>query len=435
MRDTEVDLVRQSAVILRPETFAGAVLDVVGDADLVLIGTATHGSHEFVRLRAELTRTLIESHGFNVVAIDADWPDVERLNRWVRLTGDDLTAQDALGGFDAFPRWISRNADVVRFLDWLRRHNAQVAAHDRTGVYGLDVYNLHRSIGSLLRYLDRANPVAAQRARERYGCIDVAGRDSQTYGYAAVLGLSRAIEHDCVMHLVDACAAAAPPQLAGAAVETQFAAEQHLRTMRDAETYYRAMFGGSARWWNLRDAHMLLTLEGVLAHAVRTAGACRAVVWAHNAHIGDSRGCRNEAHGEVSFGQLARERFTARVRSLAFTSYAGSVTAAAGWNQPAVAMAMRPARRDSYEQLFHQVGAPCFAVDLRGAAADVLRLPRLERAIGAVYRPESERWSHYVEASLPLQFDAVVHCDESTAVEPLEPWSRLEVDVPESVGV
>jgi erythromycin esterase-like protein len=425
--------VKSNAVPLRPETLVDSVTGLIGDADIVLIGAATHGTHEFYRLRADLTRALIEYHGFNVLALDADWPDVAQVNRWARLGAEDLSVEDALAGFEAFPRWVWRNIDVARFFEWLHQHNADVTPHGRVGVYGLDVYTLHRAMNLVLRHLGRGDAVAAQRARERYGCIDISGRDSQTHGYAATLGLSRATEHELVTRLVEACHATGPSVIdAQGSAEGQFALEQHARTMSEAEAYYRAMFGSSMRWWNLRDAHMLLTLESVLGHATRISGTGRAVVWAHNVHVGDARACRTEAHGEASFGQLARDRFDTRVRSIAFTTHVGSVTAAAGWNHVTAAMALRPSRRDSYEHLFHETGLPCFALDLHGPVKDVLRSPRLERAVGAVYRPESERWSHYVDASLPLQFDLLVHCDETTAVEPLESWSRRDIDLPET---
>ncbi len=432
MRDPSSDIVKQAAVPLVPERINGIVADLIGGADIVLMGTATHGTHEFYRLRADLTRTLIESHGFNVVAVEADWPDAYRVNRWVRQGDEDQSAEEALDGFTRFPRWSWRNKDVVRFLDWLRAYNAERPPHARAGFYGLDLYNMHRSIDGLLRYLTGVNRSAVDQLRRRYGCFDVFGDDAQAYGYAGPLGLTRASEHEAIAQLAEQRRKATQFRPGDPhSAEDHFAAEQNERVTQEAEAYYHELIDGSATSWNLRDAHMFSTLEAVLGHALRMAGQARAVVWAHNAHLGDARATRMGARGETNLAQLARARFGERVCLLGFTTHTGSVTVAHSWAGPVQVMAVRPSRRDSYEHLFHEVGLPCFALDLHGAAEPALSTTRLERAIGAVYRPESERWTHYFEACLPRQFDIVVHVDETQAVEPLEPWSRQEVDVPE----
>ena len=434
MTDPAVDAVRAAAITVGADTGLTAVLDRIGDARLVLIGEATHGTHEFYRTRAHLTQGLITSRGFNVVAVEADWPDAFRANRWVRGNGPDTSAADALADFIRFPRWMWRNRDVVRFLDWLREHNLHKAPREQVGFYGLDLYSLHRSIDAVLSYLRTVDPVAAARARQRYACFDVFGQDTQAYGYATAFGLERSCEQAVVSQLVELQRRAADyaSRDGRVAADDYFAAEQNARVITDAEAYYRAMFSGAATSWNLRDRHMMSTLEALLDHITRMNGVARAVVWAHNSHLGDARATQMGAQGELNVGQLARERFGSAVCSVGFTTHAGSVTAALNWDDPADLMAVRPSLAGSYERLFHDTGLPSFALDLRGPVGHTLAVPRLERAIGVVYRADTERQSHYFTASLARQFDLVIHYDDTRAVEPLERRSRHEIDLPET---
>lgn len=429
-----VDAVRQVAVPLHPDSDLKQVVDLVSDAKIVLIGEATHGTHEFYRARARLTRELIVSHGFNVVAAEADWPDAFRANHWVRGSGADASAVEALGDFTRFPRWMWRNMDVVRFLDWLRDHNQHHPLREQVGFYGLDLYSLHRSIDAVLRYLGQVDPAAAAHARQRYACFDVFGQDTQAYGYATKFGLEPSCEQAVIAQLVELQRKAADyaSRDGRIAADDYFAAEQNARVVADAEAYYRAMFGSAATSWNVRDRHMMSTLQELLAHVTRMNGSTRAVVWAHNSHLGDARATQMGAHGELNLGQLAREQWRSDVRSVGFTTHIGSVTAALNWDQPADLMAVRPSLPESYEHLFHETGLEAFALDLHGSISSRLSAPRLERAIGVVYRAETERQSHYFMASLPQQFDVVIHFDRTRAVEPLERWSRHEIDLPET---
>jgi erythromycin esterase-like protein len=434
MADPHVDAVRAAAIELHPDAGFTSVLNLIGDARLVLIGEATHGTHEFYRTRAELTQELIVSRGFNVVAVEADWPDAFRANRWVRGHGADTSAEDALGDFSRFPRWMWRNRDVVRFLEWLSGHNRQRSLREQVGFYGLDLYSLHRSIDAVLNYLRTVDPVAATRARRRYACFDVFGQDTQAYGYATTFGLERSCEQAVVAQLVELQRKAADyaSRDGRIAADDYFAAEQNARVVTNAEAYYRAMFGSAAASWNLRDRHMMSTLESLLGHLTRMNGVARAVVWAHNSHLGDARATDMGTHGELNLGQLVREKFGSAARSIGFTTHVGSVTAALNWDDPAELMAVRPSLAGSYERLFHDSGLQSFVLDLRGQIAAALETPRLERAIGVVYRAETERHSHYFAASLPKQFDIVIHHDQTRAVEPLERWSRHELDLPET---
>jgi erythromycin esterase-like protein len=432
-----VDVIRHAAAWFEssPDGF-GSLLESIGDARLVLIGEGSHGTHEFYRTRAELTKALILDKGFNFVAVEADWPDAYRANRWVRHESGDPDAETALDNFKRFPRWMWRNRDVVDFLNWLRTHNGDRDAASRVGFYGLDLYSLHASIDAVLTYLRKVDPAAADRARYRYSCFEHFGEDSQAYGYAATFGLSRSCEDDVVAELVDLRRRAAEyaARDGRVAADEYFVAEQNARLVRNAEKYYRAMFGGRVESWNLRDMHMMETLEALLAHVRRDGTEGRAVVWAHNSHLGDARATQMGDSGELNLGQLAREAYGDRSRLIGFTTHTGTVTAASNWDDPAERKRVRPSLAGSYERLFHDVEVPRFLLrfddrDVR----DALIAPRLERAIGVIYRPDTERASHYFRARLPNQFDAVMHIDETHALEPLEKWSYDETpDLPET---
>jgi erythromycin esterase-like protein len=429
-----VDLVRKHAIPLDPRRGVGQILDLIGDVNVVLIGEATHGTHEFYDLRAHITRGLIASRGFNIVAVEADWPDADRANRWVRGQGSDETAEEALSDFVRFPRWMWRNRVTVQFLEWLRAFNLAEPGQRDAAFYGLDLYSLHRSIDAVLRYLERIDPLAADRARQRYACFDMFGDDPQFYGHATTRGGEQTCENEVVAQLVELQRRAAEyaSRDGRVAADEYFSAAQNARLISDAEQYYRVMYASGRESWNLRDRHMMSTLDAIMAHTRRVSGAAKAVVWAHNSHLGDARATQMGQSGELNIGQLAREQFGAAMLSIGFTTHHGSVTAASNWDEPAALMAVRPSLPGSYEHLFHETGLGSFAVDLRGAAGAALRQPRLERAIGVIYRPNTERQSHYFTATLPHQFDVVVHCDETRALEPLERWSRHEVDLPET---
>jgi erythromycin esterase-like protein len=395
------------------------LLEAIGDdARLVLLGEASHGTHEFYRIRAELTQALIRERGFTLLAVEADWPDAYRANRWVRGVSKERGPEAALDDFTRFPRWMWRNAEVVAFLRWLRAHNAGRPEDRRTGFYGLDLYSLHRSIEAVLAYLDKVDPAAAARARARYACFEMFGEDPQAYGWASTLGMSKTCEDEVTAQLMEI--------LNQRDSEEHFVAEQNARLIANAETYYRAMFGGRVNSWNVRDQHMMETLEALLEHA---GPRSRAVVWAHNSHLSDARATEMSARGELNLGQLVRQRFGEEAWLVGFTTHAGSVTAARDWGDPAERRRVRPSLEGSWERLFHDTGLQRFLLLLRN---DALPGERLERAIGVIYRPETERFSHYFEARLAKQFDAVIHIDETSALHPLEAWARDEVDLPET---
>jgi erythromycin esterase-like protein len=434
----DADIIRHAATWYEstPDGF-GSLLELIGDARLVLIGEASHGTHEFYRTRAELTKALILKKGFNFVAVEADWPDAYRPNRWVRHESDDPDAETALDDFKRFPRWMWRNRDVVDFLNWLRSHNAGRDPAARVGFYGLDLYSLHASIEAVLTYLRKVDPAAAERARYRYGCFEHFGEDSQAYGYAATFGLSRPCEDDVLAQLLELRRRAGEyaTRDGRVAADEYFFAEQNARLVRNAEEYYRAMFGGRVESWNLRDTHMMETLEALLAHVAQQAGGSRAVVWAHNSHLGDARATEMGESGELNLGQLAREAYGDKVRLIGFTTHTGSVTAASNWDDPTHRKRIRPSLEGSYERLFHDVGMAQFLLRFDDRETrEAMLAARLERAIGVIYRPETERASHYFRARMPEQFDAVIHIDETHGLEPLEKWSHDETstDLPET---
>lgn len=414
------------------------LLDLIGDARIVLLGEASHGTHEFYELRALITQRLIAERGFTLVAVEADWPDAYRVNRYVRRRSDDADADEALSGFRRFPQWMWRNSDVVELIDWLRDHNADRATDTpAAGFYGLDLYSLHTSIAEVLRYLDEHDPAGARRARMRYACFEHFGEDTQAYGYAASHGLAESCEDEVVQQLTELRRrAAALVRNDGQLVEDEyFFAEQNARLVRNAEQYYRSMFRGRVSSWNLRDEHMADTLNALIAHHERQGTPPKVVVWAHNSHIGDARATEMGRRGEWNLGQLARQRHGDAVRLVGFSTYTGTVAAAHDWDEPAVRMRVVPALPGSYEALLHAVELPAFYLKLRegGTVSDLLAPPRLQRAIGVVYRPETERMSHYFHATLPEQFDAIIHVDETVAVEPLEQSDRWEAgEAPET---
>jgi erythromycin esterase-like protein len=429
-------VVRKAAVWFEPVADGfGPLLDSIGDASLVLVGEASHGTREFYQTRAELTKALVLRKGFNIVAVEADWPDAYRANRWVRHASEDRDADAALEAFTRFPRWMWRNKNVVGFLEWLRDHNASRDVANRVGFYGLDLYSLHASIDAVLAYLGKVDPAAAERARFRYGCFEDFGEDSQAYGYAATIGVSRSCENDVVAQLVDLRRRAAEyaNRDGHVAADDYFFAEQNARLVRNAEAYYRSMFGGRVESWNVRDSHMMETLQALLGHIRQTSGTARAVVWAHNSHLGDARATQMGDAGELNLGQLVRQTYGTQARLIGFTTHTGTVTAASNWDEPSQRWRVRPSLADSYERLFHEAGIARFLLLLdQPSAREVLRAPRLERAIGVIYRPDTERVSHYFRARLSEQFDAIIDIDETHALEPLEAWSRDEADLPET---
>ena len=404
-----------------------ALMNLVGDARFVLIGEATHGTHDFYEERARITQRLIREKGFTAVAVEADWPDAYRVNRYVRGEGRDGSANEALSGFERFPAWMWRNTDVSTFVDWLRAHNEGVRAGPKVGFYGLDLYSLFTSVKEVLNYLEQVDPTAAAEARRRYACFDHYGEDSQHYGYATGVGLSESCQQGVLTQLQELQQRAFDyMQADGASAEDAFFyAQQNARLVKNAEEYYRTMFRGRISSWNLRDSHMAETLDALARHLSRDGEPAKVVVWEHNSHIGDARATEVGGLGEWNVGELARKAYPGQTCLIGFSTYDGHVTAASEWDGPAERKRVRPALHGSYEELLHQVGLPRYYLNLRDDTP-VRRLMlerRLERAIGVLYLPRSERQSHYFNAQMAQQFDAIIHIDRTDALVPLDATS------------
>ncbi len=388
----------------------------IGDARVVLLGEATHGTSEFYRMRARISRELIERKGFSFIAIEGDWPDAARIDHYVRLAE---TPPSEWTAFARFPVWMWRNREVREFVDWLRTHNAGVTADRRVAFHGLDLYSLFNSIRSVLSYLDDVDPRAARIARQRYGCLTPWQADPATYGHAALTGSYQSCEGEVVSMLTDLMH---KRQSYAEHDGARFLdAVQNARLVANAERYYRTMYYGSRASWNLRDSHMFETLKTLLGfHGPES----KAIVWAHNSHVGDSDATEMALRGEYNIGHLCRQDFGNAAYSIGFGTDSGTVAAATEWDGPMEVKAVRPALADSYERLCHQADVARFVLSLRSpmpnALAAGLAKPRLERAIGVIYRPETELQSHYFQARLPRQFDEYIWFDESAAVSPLQ---------------
>jgi erythromycin esterase-like protein len=406
-----------------------ALLDMVDDHAFVLLGEATHGTHEFYEMRAQITRRLIDERGFDAVAVEGDWPDAYRINRYVRGVGD-ASLDAAFGDFERFPTWMWCNRDVRDFVQWLHARNTALDASGRVGFYGLDLYSMYRSADAVIAYLEQVDPAQAAEARRLHACLDHV-RDPQEYGIAAATGLRRPCR-EAAAKLLSELVRKAPDYGAGngRGPDEQFCAERNASVVLDAEHYYRGMFGGRANSWNLRDKHMVDTLHALRRHLRAEGRRGRIVVWAHNSHLGDARATQMGQRGEWNIGQLLREDVGPdKVLLVGFTTYTGHVTAAHDWDRPPERRWVRPAHQDSYEHLLHATRLDRFFLPMQGEVVRALDGPLLERAIGVIYRPETELASHYFSAMLPAQFDAVFHLDETTAVEPLEvheQWIRHE---------
>lgn len=391
------------------------LLDRIGSARVVLIGEATHGTSEFYRMRARISRQLIERKGFNFIAIEADWPDASRIDSYVRHADHRPSKWSA---FARFPTWMWRNQEVRRFVDWLRAHNTDVADRDRVAFHGLDLYSLYNSIHSVVGYLEDVDPPTADIARRRYGCLTPWQSDPASYGYAALTERYQSCEREVVSMLGDLLRK--KQHYAAQDGERFLDAMQNARLVANAERYYRTMYYGSRASWNLRDSHMFETLKSLLAfHGPRS----KAIVWAHNSHVGDSRATEMSRRGEHNIGQLCRVEFGPGACLIGFGTHSGSVAAASDWGGPMEVKPVRDSMAGSYERLCHQSNVANFILPLRKQkSGDVLaRLsqPRLERAIGVIYRPETELQSHYFQAVLPLQFDEYIWLDQTGAIAPL----------------
>jgi erythromycin esterase-like protein len=400
----------------------GTIFDRFADARVMCLGEASHGTSEFYRARASFSRRLIERHGFTIVAVEGDWPDCATIDRYVRHRP---WREGELKAFERFPMWMWRNEEVDGFVRWMRRHNENLAYDRMCGFYGLDLYNLGGSMRAVIDFLEEEDPELAALAHRRYGCLDPWAEDPAIYGrHSLIEGYAR-----CEVGVIQMLKDLLRKQVDcfGPECDEWFDAAANARLVKDAEAYYRVMYHGSAESWNLRDTHMFETLSMVLDAKGPSA---KAIVWAHNSHIGNAAftdmGQRRE---EINIGQLVKEKWDSRARLIGFGTHTGTVAAADDWDQPMKTKRVRPSLSGSHERMSHDSGVERFLLDLREGEVgrdvrEELMEPRLERFIGVIYRPETERWSHYSEAILAKQFDGWVWFDETSAVTPLPGEAR-----------
>jgi erythromycin esterase-like protein len=415
----------------------GSFFDRFGDARVVCLGEASHGTSEFYRARAAISQRLVQRHGFNIVAVEGDWPDCATIDRYIRHRP---WREGELNSFERFPMWMWRNEEVDAFVRWMREHNESRAFERMCGFYGLDLYNLSGSMRAVIDFLDQEDPELAKLAHRRYGCLDPWAEDPALYGRHSLLeGYARCevgvlqMLRDLLQKQVDCF---------GPECEEWLDAAANARLIKDAEAYYRVMYQGSAESWNLRDRHMFDTLTMILDAKGPNS---KAIVWAHNSHVGNAAFTDMGMHREeLNIGQLVKEKWGEQARLVGFGTHTGTVAAADDWDEPVKIKRVRPSLEESHERISHEAGIARFLLDLREGEIgsdlrDRLAEPRLERFIGVIYRPETERWSHYSEAILPKQFDAWVWFDETRAVTPLpgeaRPGEHREVEASYPFGL
>lgn len=424
------------------------IIKVAKDKQFVLIGEASHGTHEFYRARAEITQRLIDEAGYDAIAVEADWPDAYRVNRYVCGKSEDVTADQALLDFERFPTWMWRNKEVEEFVKWLHAYNHRTTEpHEEiipVGFYGLDMYSMGTSVRAVINYLEKVSPDDAKLARERYSCLDHFIDEPQRYGYATESGFAESCEHEIIEQLMELREKQYEYlRYNGFVAEDEyFYAKQNAKVVKSAEEYYRSLYrGGRPNSWNLRDQHMAETLDELADHLSRKLNRdARIVVWAHNSHIGDASATDMRNRKEINIGQLARHEYKDKTLLVGFSTHTGTVTAASEWDAPMERKRVRSSIPGSYENIFFQVSHRNFLLDLRenNEAVDLLQEPRLQRAIGVIYRPETERISHYYYTCLPEQFDFMLHYDETNAVKPLETtmqWHKGELEETYPFGV
>ena len=410
------------------------LMEMIGSKSIVLLGEATHGTHEFYTARAEITKRLVEEKGFSAIVIEADWPDAQRVNHFVQ--GKDISNDptEALTSFRRFPMWMWRNSAFLDLVKWLWLHNGRESTLNRVGVYGMDLYSLYSSIEAVIEFLDRADPQAAARARSLYSCFDHPHKDPIRYGRHVRIGARRSCEEDAKEIAENAFSSHLVAKSIDVDPDEVFFARQNAELVRSAERYYRNLFSPLINTWNVRDTHMADTVDRLIEHLREQGRPEGVVIWAHNSHIGDDRATEMGWHGQLNIGQLMRERHPKETFHIGFTTYEGSVTAAEEWDAPPSIENVRPALAGSYETFFHLTGLGDFLLDLKNPKV-VARLsePRLERAIGVVYSPQTERASHYFLARIVDQFDAILHYDVTRAVEPIDRLAKSASGQPSEI--
>jgi len=429
----ELEILRAAAIPLHdPDLAYDALLESIGDAQIVMLGESTHGTHEFYDIRAQISQRLIAEQHFNMIAIEGDWPDAYQVNLYIH--GQKYTqASTALNSFDRFPTWMWRNVPMLKMCEWLRSHNKKQEHNDKVGFYGLDMYSLYRSIDEIINCLDTIDPQLAAEARYNYSCLDHFRADPQTYGYAVFTKISKSCTDEVIKQLKILLDRDWDLLAQGAlSADQAFYIEQNARVVKNAEEYYRQLFVNEINNWNLRDSHMFQTINQLIKHyELKGIKKPKIIIWAHNSHIGNAQATEMNKRGEYNIGQLIKKQYNKNSFSLGFTTYEGTVSAASDWHGPVERKFVQKALQDSYEELFHTVEIPNFLLLLHNK--EIVPQTLLERAIGVIYKPETERMSHYFYAHLSQQFDAIMHCDKTTAIEPLEKTAQwIKGETPET---
>ncbi len=421
-----IEKIKKSAVYL-DDAALDILLEKIGDSHIVLLGEATHGTHEFYIIRAEITKRLILEKNFNAIAIEGDWPDAYSLNNYIHNKAF-IHAHEALGAFDRFPSWMWQNIPMLHLTEWLKAHNLQ--KNNSVSFYGLDLYSLYRSIDTVINYLEKIDPHLALQAKYLYSCFEQFRHDPQVYGYSIFSQLSKSCQDEVIKELKEL------ETLEWRLIEEKkvssdeiFFLIQNARVIKNSEKYYRSLFINEINNWNLRDSHMMETVEEIIKHHKKMGNINpKIVIWAHNSHIGNSAATQMSLQGEFNIGQLIKEKYKDDSFSLGFTTYNGTVSAASDWHMPVERKIIRNALPKSYEDLFHHCEISKFFLSLKDK--DIVPERLLERAIGVVYLPETERQSHYFYAALADQFDAIIHYDTTSALEPIDKtalWIKGEV--------
>lgn len=388
------------------------LMERIGDARIVMLGESSHGTHEFYTWRAKISKRLIEEKGFNFIAVEGDWPDCYRLNRYVKNYLPNTSAEEVLKNFNRWPTWMWANWEISAFAEWLKKHNQSLSRESKTGFYGLDVYSLWESMQAIMQYLEKTDPNSLQTAREAFQCFEPFNNDEQKY--ASFVSF---VSETCEPEVLDLLATIRTRMIQyDGDYEQVFNTEQNALITVNAEKYYRSMVQGGPHSWNVRDGHMQETLERLLKfHGPQS----KAIIWAHNTHIGDARATDMARHGMYNIGELTRKKFPDTVL-VGFGTYKGSVIAGRYWGDEMRKMSVPEGIPNSWEHLLHHSNAgDCLLIMNQLEKEDFMKKSIGHRAIGVVYNPNQEHLNNYVPSILPLRYDAFLFIDESTALHPL----------------
>lgn len=402
------------------------LLDIVGDSRFVLLGEASHGTSEYYAWRAEITKRLISEMDFNLIAVEGDWPDCYKLNQYIKHAGHaDDTAVKILNAFSRWPTWMWANWEIVALSEWLRAHNGKQPQAEMVGFFGLDVYSLWDSLGEVLHYLERANPSALESAKKAFECFEPYEEDVHKYAWANALYQANC-EDEIVNMLIELRRSPVDYALDG---ESKFNAEQNAIVSLGADRYYRTMIRSDSQSWNVRDIHMADTLDRLIQ---RYGDNSKAVVWAHNTHIGDARATDMAQAGMTNLGQLVRERHASEgVVLVGFGSHSGAVIAAESWGAPMRIMNVPKAAPNTLEGTLHE-RCPPMEMLITSKLSEDLKRPLGHRAIGVVYHPERDSYGNFVPTYLAQRYDVFLFFDETTALHPLHITETAANEPPET---